>query len=283
MANLRATGAIVQTVHQGSSGNSYRASGAALQTVTSSVAGRTRATSGSMQVVSSVIGSRVRASTSLLQVVHQGDSGNRYRAAYDAMQVVYTVGFQDVPRQRAWTYSLDGHDFYCLDLGENGTLVYDLTTQQWSRYDTTGYDGHFNFKNGIYWKTGRRIIGGDILTGKVWEMIPSSFLDDGWRPVMYEARGALFTQGVSQRRQYALRLIGSSGRTGDSVAPVLNMRFSDDQGSTWSNEYSITLTTDSQQRLEWRSLGAFAAPGRIFRLYDTGGIKYIGWVEADID
>ena len=60
------------------------------------------------------------------------------------------------------------------------------------------------------------------------------------------------------------------------------MRFSDDEGVTWSNEFSITLETDAKQRLEFRSLGAFAEPGRIFRLYDTGGIKFIGRCEADI-
>lgn len=283
MADVRASSAILQTVQQGSSGGSLRATSTILQMVTTAGAGRVRSTFGTLQLVTSTIAPRIRSTSNSLQVVRTGATGARYAALSEALQVVYTIGIQDVPRRRAWTFTLDGHDFYCLDLAERGTLVYDLTTQQWTKFDTTGYSGHFNFKSGIYWKTGRRIVGGDILTGRVWEMVTDSFLDDGWRPVMYEARGALFVKGVNQIRQYALRMIGSAGRTADDIAPVLHMQFSDDQAQTWSSQYVITLTTDTKQRIEWRSLGAFAAPGRIFRLYDTGGIKFIGWVEADVD
>lgn len=283
MTNLRGTGVAVQTVHSGSTGGRTRIGNAALQTVSTSLAGRVRATSASLQLVTSATALRARVAMELLQVVHGSAGGARFKAAYDALQVVYQTGFEDVPRRRAWTFSFDGHDFYCLDLGEDGTLVYDLTSQEWTVFDTAGYGGHFNFKTGLYWKTGKRIVGGDALTGKLYEMTPNSFLDDGWRPVYYEVRGAMFTQGTSFRRHYALRLLGSAGRTADGTAPVLNMRFSDDLGATWSSEYTITLTTDSKQRLEFRSLGSFAAPGRIFRLYDTGGIKFIGWVEADTD
>jgi len=35
------------------------------------------------------------------------------------------------PKLRVWTFSLDGHDFYVLRLGDTETLVYDLYSEQW--------------------------------------------------------------------------------------------------------------------------------------------------------
>ncbi len=40
------------------------------------------------------------------------------------------------PKLRAWTFSLDGHDFYVLRLGDTETLVYDLTSEQWVDWRT---------------------------------------------------------------------------------------------------------------------------------------------------
>lgn len=276
-------GAALQVVSGAGTGGTHRVHAVMLQTVSTSTAGRAKASFFTAQLVTKSTSAFIKPSYVTAQVVRQGDNGNTYIAKAASAQAVYTIGIQDVPRRLAWTYTLDGHYFYCLDLGEDGTHVYDLTTQQWTEFDTVGYSGHFNFKNGIWWKTGQRIVGGDILSGAIYEMVPDLYLDDGWRPVFYEARGALFAQGVDKRKNYALRLVGSVGRLTDDIAPELHMQFSDDQGATWGNEYTITLTVDTKQRLEWRSLGAFAAPGRIFRLYDTGGLKWLGWVEADIE
>ena len=35
------------------------------------------------------------------------------------------------PRVRAWTFTIDGHDFYVLRLGNDETLVYDVYSEQW--------------------------------------------------------------------------------------------------------------------------------------------------------
>jgi hypothetical protein len=61
------------------------------------------------------------------------------------------------------------------------------------------------------------------------------------------------------------------------------MQFSDDNGNSWSTEKTITLTQDAEQRLQFRSLGRMKQPGRIFRLYDDGGIKFIATVVADVE
>lgn len=222
--------------------------------------------------------------------------------------------------QRSWTFDFDGHVFYVLDLDFEGSLVYDLLTGQWSRFVTEGFGGRWNLRNGFHWRSGRMVVGGGS-KGDLLRLDPSLFTDIGINPgtsflflegagfsdgdllllegadfsppeallidgegspVEYEVRGILKTAGTNFLRQYSLRMIGSSGVLGDDVSPTMVMQFSDDRGETWSSEYTIALTQNTKQRIEFRSLGAFAAPGRIFRIRDTGGVQFLSSVEASI-
>lgn len=265
MTDVRASNATLQVVHKGTIGS------------------RARISSVTVQVVADVIAEYARISQAMLQVVHKGTSGARTRATDAFIQAVYTTGAPNNTRQRAWTFDLDGHTFYALDLATSGTLLYDLTTQSWTHYETAGFGGHWNMKNGHAWRGGKKVVGGDTSSGKVYYLDVNGFLDEGWRPVIYEVRGVIFATDIAYHRQYALRLQGSAGKLADDLAPVLNMQFSDDQGATWSDEYTVTLQADTRQRIEFRSLGSFTSPGRIFRLYDTGGIKFLAYVTAETD
>lgn len=302
MANPRVVGTAAQTVHRGVGGSSLRVPSATFQLVTRGAFGLSsrvshataqtvrRGTQGAtgrapfvaVQVVSADLAERTRQAFTALQVVHRGDSGAMARQSFATVQVVFTTGAAESSRQRAWTFDFDGHTFYVLDLGAAGSLVYDLTTGQWSRFVTAGYGGHWDMKNGFHWRTGKMVVAGQAGTGTIHYMDSDSFFDEGWRPVDYEVRGVLPVSGTDYHRQYALRLVGSAGQTADDVAPVLRMQFSDDNGVTWSEEHALPLKQDTRQRIEFRSLGAFTAPGRIFRIYDSGGIKFIAYVEADV-
>src|SRR5665213_825321 len=55
--------------------------------------------------------------------------------------VTYTSGLPDSARSRAWSFVLDGHTFYVLDLGTEGTFLYDIDTQQWCQFKTDGHNG----------------------------------------------------------------------------------------------------------------------------------------------
>ena len=233
---------------------------------------------------------RIQVAQLLAQILiqNQGDTtgGGKFNVNQLEPQVVYTIGVPDTPRQKAWTFDFDGHTFYVLDLAERGAMVYDLTTQSWSQWDTAGYEGHFNFKNGFHWRDGKQVVGGGILDGLLVSLDEGSYIDEDFRPVAYEVNGVVFASSETYIRQFNLRLVGSPGRTGlvDPISPpILNMTFSDDNGATWSNPKAIELTSNSQQRIEFRSLGAFRQPGRIFKLYDNGGVKFLAYVMADVE
>jgi hypothetical protein len=285
MTDVAVTDASLQIVHKGSTGARLRATGATLQVVGAGYAFYVRVTGAALQTIhQGADGGSVRAVDVALQVVRGGVStGAYFRDTTMAVQTVYTIGVPETAHQRAWTFDLDGHTMYVLDLGDNGTLLYDLSTNKWYHFETAAYGGHWNMKNGLAWRGGKMVVAGDAVSGAVRKLDVASYLDEGFRPIQSELRGALFSSGTQAHKQYTLRLIGSAGSNSDDVAPVLNMQFSDDQGITWSSEYAIALVADTRQRLEFRSLGSFAEPGRIFRIYDQGGVKYIAYVVADMD
>lgn len=190
---------------------------------------------------------------------------------------------------RAFSYILDGHTFYVLDLGAQGTFAYDFVTEQWSNFSTgtlaTAKDApnpQWNFANGCMW--GQRIVGGDLSTTDVWEMVPSAVLDNDAVNIGHAVTGGLSTRSRTYLAVSSVRIAASFGLIDEVSGTTFNLRFSDDQGNTWSPYYSITLTSGSyDSEIAWRSLGSFASPGRVFELTDSGGLVRIDGCDAFID
>lgn len=185
-------------------------------------------------------------------------------------------------RQRAWSFTLDGHKFYVLDLGSQGTLLYDTTTTSWCQFVTSGYL-NWNFRNGTMW--GQRIVGGDTDSPQIWEMSPSSMKDGGALDITHITTGALIKRTRTYSSLAGVRLAVSVGDLDDTGggATVL-LEFSDDQGNTWTAMDTLPLTeNDFSAELAWTGLGSFAAPGRIFRITDVGGFVRIDGCDAELD
>ena len=184
-----------------------------------------------------------------------------------AVMAAYYTGQPSVSRQTAWTFVMDGHRFYVLPLGKEGDWAYDTTTQEWCQLQTAGFDG-LNFTHGVMW--GIRVIGGDSLYPYLYELDPTQGLDEGWRPITRIVTGGIPTRG---RYNIGVANFTVTASVGDvtSSDQTISLAFSDDQGVTWSKEFTETLTDNSTQQLLWTSLGSFSAPGRIFRVTDTAG------------
>lgn len=197
------------------------------------------------------------------------------------MLVAYNTGTPDQSRSRAWSFTLDGHTFYVLNLGQEGTFVYDTTTQQWAEFTTDGY-GQWNFLNGTMW--GNRIVGGDSIQPLVQELAPSAVLDDGWRDITHAVTGGVATRSRVGHSVEALRVAASVGAIDEVNGATLSMRFSDDNGNTWSQYFTVPLEQGNYSaELAYRSLGTFAAPGRIFEITDAGGLIRIDGCDVFID
>lgn len=189
-----------------------------------------------------------------------------------AALVVWAPGAQTDNRSRAWTFILDGHTFYVLDLGAEGTFLYDTITQEWCQFQTEGYTG-WNFRNGITWGSDNRIVGADTLNALVWELIPDLPLDEGFKEITHTVTGGVATRSRAYISCSAVTITGSMGAQ-DSVLPVdFKMRFSDDGGNTWSDYFVSTMVPeDYGGEAAWRSLGSFNRPGRVFEFTEAGGM-----------
>ena len=208
-----------------------------------------------------------RVTEEALLVAHSNDAAARSTEA--AMLVAYSTGVGGLVRSRAWTYTLDGHTFYVLNLADEGTFVFDDSTGQWAQFQTGGY-GIWNMLNGISWNL--RVVGGDAIYPTVWQLTPDGVFDDGWRPIEHKVNGGIPSRSQDGRALDAFFLTISAGTIAEDGA-LLQMRFSDNQGKTWSAYYDIPLTeADYSQNIAWRSLGQITAPGRIFEIRDVGGM-----------
>ena len=198
---------------------------------------------------------------------------------------VYALGRPQNANTRAWGFSLDNHDFYVLRLGEDLTLVLDLTTGEWVPWDTLGrvtWRAHLgqnwfgagagNFFGGL----ATNIIAGDDTYGLLWTLDPEQGFDD--HPVaelepQYFIRSV--TGGMAMRMRQATRLnaafltvsLGFPAPDGAAIT----MLISRDNGRTWEDQGAVPLTTGGvNQELLWRSLGVVKAPGFLLRFDDTG-------------
>jgi hypothetical protein len=190
------------------------------------------------------------------------------------------VGGLALSYKRAWTFTHDGHLFYVLDLGAEGTWVYDTTTREWSQFRTAGYQ-RWNVQRGCMWGE-TRIVGGSLDTTTVWEVAASELQDDTTN-IPHIATGIITARNATHSVA-AARITGSVGNLGDVTGSTINLRYSDNQGRTWSDYFSVALTQgDYDAEIAWRALGSFAAPGRIFEVSDEGGPVRIDALDVAID
>lgn len=191
----------------------------------------------------------------------------------------------DNRRLRAWGFPLDGHDLYVLRLGEDATIVFDLTTGQWP--DWWGHDlPYWRAHLGQAW-TGMgaelfaqghttNIVAGDDNWGLLWTLAPEAGADDSPRqdrPAVPFPRVVMGGTPMQMRERaqcnavYVTMSLGEPPLVGTSVT----LRTSDDLGKTWDDHGAIVVEPGSyDQEFAWRSLGLIKHPGRIFSIEDNG-------------
>lgn len=193
------------------------------------------------------------------------------------------------PQVRAWTFTLDGHDFYVLPLGDGETLVYDTHAGQWSRWASEGLE-RWRAIHGINWQGavnyaasyGSNILVGDDTLGVLWLLDPTQGYDedprDGPDSLSYFKRhvtGQAVTRKTNAVPCFEVFLTGSFGSpalTGQGIT----LYTSDDAGHNYTDHGTLTVTADEwTPRMVWSSLGQITAPGRLFRLEDYGAVVRI--------
>lgn len=261
------------------SGTDVRVSQSAALVAWASLAARVRVSQHAALVPFINQAKRTRTSDEAALVVYATEPSNVPRTSQEFALVVWgTTPPGEENRSRAWSYTMDGHVFYVLDLGLEGTWVFDYDTNQWSEFETAGYSG-WNMHVGAVWQTANRVVAGDLLNSYVWEMAPTDVLDEEFRPIEHLATGGVMTRSRVHLGVESVRLAGSIGQIQDDLDGISTfLRFSDDAGETWSTEYEVLVSPGQQSsgyEIAYRSLGSFMAPGRVFEFRDTGGMLRI--------
>ena len=198
-------------------------------------------------------------------------------------------------RLNAWTFTLDGHDFYVLRLGQSASLVYDTYSEQWYEWDD-GDQPFWKAQVGQNWvggqesalEYGSNIVVGDDSRGILWVLDPELGYDEDPdtgatdpRPFNRVVTAQVPVQGHTVVPCYNIFIesdIGEPAITGQTVT----LYTSDDVGRTYDDQGAITVTTgDYSTELYWTSLGQIERPGRLFKIEDNGAITRIDALEMN--
>lgn len=204
-------------------------------------------------------------------------------------------------RLRAWTFTLDGHDFYVLRLGEYSTIVYDVYSEQWVDWDSPGL-AFWRASLGMTWIGGQAlaatygssIVAGDDTYGLLWFLDPELPYDqspDAAREIQQlpfdrVVTGQVLAKGRQYLPCYSVILSGDNyGLTANDFVPSIKLETSDDQGRNFDDQGSLSVVLDLtvNNPYEWGSLGQIASPGRIFRVTDNGIYTRIDGMEMNDD
>lgn len=157
----------------------------------------------------------------------------------------------------AFTYTQEGHKFYCLQT-DQGCLCYDMATGAW--HERRSFDlatWRVGFADTAY--GGTLLV--DAFSGKIYR--PSLDIhDENGSPISVTIGLPTIDSGDRRRVcMYAFELMVDTGEGTDdpSYEPQAMLRYSDDGGRLWSHEAwrSLGRTGDYTRRAIWRRLGQF--------------------------
>jgi hypothetical protein len=171
----------------------------------------------------------------------------------------------------AWFFRYNRHDFYLIN-SPVFTLVYDITMGLWSRWDTYGR---------LYWvaqsgyQQGSRVVVGDGTENKLYTL-SEDVADNNTLPVQREISGFLPNSAKPVKCNEIVVYVNSGWGPDYVSTPVLELRWSDDLGATWSDyaQASLGQRGDYSRSVSFRSLGLVRDPGRIFEFRVTDFVRF---------
>jgi hypothetical protein len=170
----------------------------------------------------------------------------------------------DVADLYAWGFSWQGHVFYCLTIGDQGTFVYDLTTNRWAKWLTYGQDKWLPGLGCIGWDNFPLV--GDTVTGSIYTLSSSVYTDIDLPIVGVLTFGQPITGARPICDNLTIEMVtGYATPTGQGSNPLIRVRFSRDGGHVYGpwREAGLGLAGDYTKRVRFNRCGQFRSPGMV--------------------
>ena len=219
-----------------------------------------------------------------------------------------TLADQYVSDARAWTYQLEGHEVYVISFPTlDLTWAYDISTGMWHKWLWVDDNNVFHRHRGNCHANFQNInLVGDWENGNLYQLDPLNYTDSGneirrvrraphlvsdFQRQYFSELQILFQPGVGLSGLITGSTSPTNGVAGVGIAglaiagqaniatvgadPQAMLRWSNDGGSTWSNEHWTSIGTQGayKNRAIWRRLGQ--ARDRIFEVVVTDPIKAV--------
>ena len=161
---------------------------------------------------------------------------------------------RDATYAKGWSYTLEGHKFYVLEV-DAGTIVIDRATGAWHMRKSDGSD---------YWRCNGSVdaYGQTLLTdrdtGKLYTVSNDVYTEDG-NPIRMEIVLPTLEFGRKRVSMYSFEVTTETGVGTVSDNPQIMLQYSDDGGHNWSHELwrGMGLEGARNNRAIWRKLGQF--------------------------
>jgi len=209
---------------------------------------------------------------------------------------------------RAWTYLIEGHEVYVISFpGLDLTWAYDIATGMWHKWLWVDSSNVFHRHRGnCHTHFQNMNLVGDWENGQIYMLDPNTYTDDGgeirrvrraphlvsdFQRQYFSELQILFQPGVGLTGNVigvnsptnavaglavaGLAIAGQNDLATLGADPQAMLRWSDDGGSTYSNEHWTSIGTQGRykNRAIWRRLGQ--ARDRIFEVVVTDPIKAV--------
>lgn len=211
-------------------------------------------------------------------IVFRAEGYNPVRISTHALEQEFR-GYSTINDAHAYTYQIDGHSFYVLNFPTaNKTWFYDASTNEWFEWvwrDPADNSEHRHRSNCCVFFNEKHLVG-DWESGKVYSLEMDVYEDDE-DPILRKR----VTQTIAEdgARLFFEELIvdmetGVGLASGQGSDPMLMLRYSNNNGHTWSNtkQKSIGAQGEYSARVKFGPTGA--ARNRVWELTMTDPVKF---------
>jgi hypothetical protein len=211
-------------------------------------------------------------------IVFRSQGYNPVRISNHAMETAIR-GYSTLSDAFSYCFQMDGHSFYVLTFPTaDATWLFDAATEQWTEWlwrDPASNEFH-RHRSSCHVFFNRKHLVGDWETGKVYSIEPDVYTDDEdtirlvrRTQTLRKAGGRLFFGELNLDMETGVA-------NADCDAPSVMLRYSNDNGHTWSNEKTASLggTGEYGKRIKFGPTGATKmGQGRVWELSITDPVK----------